>query len=70
MLFNLQLEKKEKTIQEKAQSNAYLTQELQRCQKELESRNSEISRKDHEVNVSSDVFINIFDNLFVTCWEI
>lgn len=44
-----QLEKKEKLIQEKAESNAQLTQNLQRCQKELDARISEINRKDMEV---------------------
>ena len=47
----LQLEKKEKMIQEKAESNAQLTQELQRCQKELEARKGEINRKDLEVKM-------------------
>eukprot|EP00794_Sanderia_malayensis_P005320 gene5320-5989_t len=44
------LEKKEKTIQEKAESNAYLTQELQRCQKEIDIKSAEINRKDSEIN--------------------
>ncbi|XP_065071274.1 uncharacterized protein LOC135695965 isoform X3 [Rhopilema esculentum] len=44
------LEKKEKMIQEKAESNAQLTQELQRCQKELEARKGEINRKDLEIS--------------------
>ena len=44
-------------IQEKSENNAQLTQELQRCQKELEAKNSEINKKDFEVcmTIRSDI---------------